>query len=140
MHPRVGQLLRYLRSHDWDEFGEGKVELDGGKIFFSIYDSETKDDDELHYEVHKDYIDIQFVLEGEELLYYGNLPADAEEIEADEEEDYYYFEKPETRLSHIHFCPGEFIILFPGELHAPGGMTDQGKCTVRKFIGKVLAE
>lgn len=134
IHPRVGKILRYLRSHDWSDFEDGTVQLEGDKIYFTISRYETKDPETARPEAHKKYIDVQVMLEGEECFGTGFTEEGMEPAEAHEDKDLYFYD---AETLPIELRAGEFILVFPGELHTPGVSPASGKREVRKFVGKV---
>ena len=116
-----------------------KTVLDGERIFINgvNYTSEPKPQGLL--EAHKTYIDVMYVVEGEEKFFYKpiaevkhvTMPYDAEkecqlaEIDAD--------------AAQVRFSAGHFLIFFPQDGHLAAQLWDK-PCKVRKFIAKVAVE
>lgn len=86
-----------------------------------------------HYELHREYADIQVVLSGTEVLYYaGSATEESFDTSAD-------FGIAANVSDEIPVClrEGYFCVLFPGEAHKPGC---DGECTgssVRKAVVKL---
>lgn len=135
--PRIGKLLRYLRSHDFSEFSDGTVRLDGDRIYFTISNYETKDPSETLFEAHEKYIDVQYMLDGAESFAVTFGREGVAPSESHPERDLYFYNglEPEAPLE---LKTGEFLLVFPGELHAPGVDPAEGKRHNRKFVGKIL--
>lgn len=132
--PRIGKLLRYLRSHNLNEFADGKVELEGDKLFFTISSYATRAADEVKLEAHKDYIDLQYLIEGEENFGFAFKEPEAEPFESDAEKDLYFY-KGENDFYKLG--GGRFMLVFPGELHRPGVDLEAGRNHVRKLVAKI---
>ena len=88
-------------------------------------------------EGHRAYVDVMYVLEGEERIEYMPI----QEItcitkEYDPEGDC-FLAKPEPTASQIHAAAGDVMIFFPEDAHAPGLNWCETK-GVKKLIAKVL--
>jgi biofilm protein TabA len=87
------------------------------------------------YEAHRDYIDVQYVVSGDE--YMGWAPKDTMTI------DTYIEEKDQFRLSGkgemVPLHAGQFMILFPSDAHMPCVVYNQS-APVEKIILKIRVE
>lgn len=94
----------------------------------------TKVIDEVKYENHKRYIDIHYIYEGQENIGI-NIESHLNPIMTyDESGDYQLFEG--FHYDMINLKKGEFLILFPGEVHATGIMLEKAEL-VKKIVYKV---
>jgi YhcH/YjgK/YiaL family protein len=50
---------------------DGKYEVDGDNLFYMIQRYPTKNKEDMLFEAHKDYIDIQAIIDGEETIGYA---------------------------------------------------------------------
>ena len=111
--------------------------MEGEHLFVSVDDYTTKDKSETRYESHRKYIDIQYVIEGEELM--GLTTLDKVEITEpyNEEKDiaFYEFEGGD----YIKATPGNFVLFFPEDVHRPVMKVNENS-RVRKIVVKVLIE
>ena len=120
-----------------DEKAEvGKYEVDGNNVFALVQEYETKPVADKKFEIHKDYIDIQYIVSGEEIM--GSETLD-KLVAID---DY----KPDAQLffmtndyDKIKLEAGDFAIFFPNEPHAPGIAVNDAPSNVKKIIIKILA-
>lgn len=132
MHPRFKAFFDFVKNNDWQNLELGKIELDGDNLFVNnvVLDPKTKEEAKL--EGHKEYIDIQLLLKGDEQLGWKPLE-DAEKISQpyDEGKDLIFFD--EQCDDYVSLKPGQFAVFFPEDLHAPG--ISDGK--IYKFIAKV---
>lgn len=64
----IEQALDFLRNTDFRTLEPGVVEIDGKNIFAQIIDMITRDAAENRPEVHRRYLDIQFLAWGEETI------------------------------------------------------------------------
>ena len=64
----IQRALQFLRSTDFSQQEAGEVEIDGRDIYAQIIDMTTRPKAENRPEVHRRYIDIQFLAWGEEII------------------------------------------------------------------------
>lgn len=129
------KAFEFLRREDLKELSSGRYEIDRDEIFALVQTYETIDINSKVYEVHKKYIDIQFMLEGEERVGFspiGNLKVNT----AYEEGKDVMFMDGEKKLSQLN--EGDFFVFFPEEPHMPGIMNCEKK-EVKKVVIKIKA-
>lgn len=132
LHPRFKEVFDYLRSHDLLQAECGRIELDGDRLFINNAETDCKPADEQLLEVHRDYIDIQLLLEGSEIIGWKSLDELEQEVKPyDAQADIaFYADRPSAWL-HLH--PGQFAVFFPEDAHAP--VIGEGR--VRKAVVKI---
>ena len=130
---RLAKGLRLLRDTDFSLFEDGKYEIEGEKLFFSLQSYESKEKNDCP-ESHKKYIDIQYLLRGEELIGVGALSDMTEEVSANPEGDIWFHHGP---LSDVKIGNGYFAVFFPQDAHAPCIAVEK-PAPVRKVVVKVL--
>lgn len=89
-------------------------------------------------ETHKNYIDVQFVLDGEESLLYEHVDRLALTQPYAEAKDVALYTIPDD-CSEIRLRKGMFAILFPEDGHVPGRMSGK-ESPVHKLVFKVAVE
>ena len=89
------------------------------------------------YENHRDFIDVQWVISGKERILV--IPRERCAVaEAYSEEKDVEFLTPAGKMTELRLTDGDFAVLFPDEVHAPG-LTDEDPSDVKKIIFKVKA-
>lgn len=111
----------------------GKYEVDPS-FFYMIQEYESKDS--TVWEAHKKYIDIQFVLDGEELMEVSHRSYLKQLGEYDESKDFFGFEG--DALSSLIVKKGELTIFYPEDVHKPALKTKKGTMLIKKCLFKVL--
>lgn len=104
------------------------------KAYINIEEYETRDFIKL--EAHKKYIDIQFLINGEEKVYTTDLDALETSIPYDNEKDVMFFETPNKNLNVSYLTKGKFMVLYPDDAHSPCTLIDKPK-KVKKAIVKI---
>jgi YhcH/YjgK/YiaL family protein len=129
---RIEKAFEYITQTDLKELQSGKYEIDGDNIFALINEYQTKAVSEGRLEAHRKYIDIQYVIEGEELMGYSTL-GNQQILEPYKEENdiiFYIGEKSFTKVSK-----GMFAIFFPTDVHMPGIRAEK-ESSVKKLVIK----
>lgn len=131
------QAFQFLKTANLHEMPLGKQELEGKHLFVSVDDYITKDKSETKYESHRKYIDLQYVIEGEELMGLTTLDKVKVSEPYNEEKDlaFYEFEGGE----YITTTPKNFVIFFPEDLHRPVMKVNENS-RVKKIVVKILIE
>ena len=118
LHPRFKEAFDYIKSHDLRAMEPQRLELRGEELFINRIDAPSNPQDEQPIEAHESYIDIQVLLEGRERI--GWLPRAkclSPRAPYDESKDIIFFHDQPT--SYVDLLPGDFVILFPEDGHAP---------------------
>ncbi len=118
LHPLFGAAFRFLREMDPYELTDGKHLIQGDELFAIVERTNGRGRAESRVEHHRRYIDIQYVVSGNEQM--GWLPIgncqEASEAFDPKRDIGFYNDKPETWLNVV---PGCFTIFFPEDGHAP---------------------
>ena len=98
----------------------GKYEIEGKRIYASIYCYTTIAGKESVFEAHQKYADLQLLLGGEEQI--GVIQSDKLQAKTpyDATGDVILYESGATQYSSIVLQPGYFVLLFPRDIHMPG--------------------
>ena len=135
INERIAKGFAFLRNTDLDAIPSGKHDIEGDTIFALVQEYQTKPLNECKLESHKKYIDIQYVIRGEEMM--GVTTQNNQKIlEQDEEKDYTFYE---GTTSLVRVSKGMFTIFFPDDLHQPCVQTESA-AEVKKVVIKVMME
>ena len=130
---RVYTALKFLSETDFSKIDLGRYELDGDNIFYMVQSYDT-DPSKTISEAHKKYIDIQFMVEGEEIIGVADISSEKELIEAKEENDVWFYN---CKTEPLTLSAGKYMVLYPNDLHCPGVATNGKALTCRKVVVKV---
>jgi YhcH/YjgK/YiaL family protein len=120
------------------ERSEESLIASGQTLRFAQGDSskiDSKPISEGNLEAHRKYIDIQFLLSGEEILGYAPVKGLTVVEEYDPQKDIAFFNTPKE-ITKVKLEPGLFCILFPDDAHLPGCHL-AGPSDARKVVIKV---
>lgn len=116
LHPGLPAAFDYLLAFD-PATPDGRVELDGDRLFALVQTYDTTPAVERKFEAHRTYIDLQYMAAGEELLYHCPLALMREEIPYIAAKDVAKYQAPEEQA--LVMRPGDFSILYPHDGHKP---------------------
>ncbi len=132
LHRHFLKAFDFLSTVEQEGFPEGVFPIDADELIASVETVSGKGKKNARLEAHKRYIDIHYVLSGEDLI--GWKPFEACQTIAEEyhsEKDKLFFQdSPEGWFT---LKPGYFALFFPHDAHAPLA----GKKPVKKVILKV---
>ncbi|EMM6517512.1 YhcH/YjgK/YiaL family protein [Enterobacter ludwigii] len=132
----IEKALDFLRTTDFTALAPGVVDIDGRNIFAQVLDLTTQTWDENRPEVHRRYLDIQFLAWGEEKIGVAIDTGNNEISESLlEQRDIIFYHGSENE-SFIEMTPGTYAIFFPQDVHRPACIKNKGSA-IRKIVVKV---
>ncbi len=117
--PSLQKAIAFLRRRDLLHLSDGRVELDGDRVFAIVQRYETAKTEAPTFECHRKYIDVQFIASGEEII--GWAPSDRMTVtEAyDSEKDICFGNIAPGAWTPICLHAGQLAVLWPEDSHAP---------------------
>lgn len=131
----IRKALRFLQTHDLTAMEPGVYEIEGQDIFAQVFDTTTGPRQEKKPEVHRTYIDVQFLASGEEYLGFAPDKGQSRIVESHPEKDLYFYDQAPGEML-LKATPGSYTIFFTNDIHCPGIMGD-APMTIRKAVVKV---
>lgn len=129
--------LKFLMKTDFSKLENGKHEILGTEIYANVQDYFSKPQEEGKFEAHREYIDIQFIIEGTEKIGFGNIENYSETTTYNEEKDIVFLEeKSGINSDFIELKPNEFAIFTPKDAHMPS-IAVSSPSFVKKVVVKV---
>jgi len=136
LHPHFKRAFDFLRERDVMSIPEGRMELDGDRLFALTQVYVTKPVSEGRLEAHRKYIDIQYIVSGEEDMGYAPLSGQTLYEPFNEEKDMGLYR---GEASFTKMTAGMIAIFFPHDAHLPSRFRAH-PVTVRKIVLKVACE
>ncbi len=133
LHPSFPELFHFLHTHELSAIQEDQIRLRGDELFINNSRTSCVQASEQMLEVHRCYLDVHILLEGEETIGWKATSQIQHFCQAyDSEKDAAFSdEKPST---YVTLHPGEILIAYPEDAHAP--LIGEGM--LHKLIAKVL--
>lgn len=118
LSPRIAAALDYLRATDFSKQPDGRRELDGDRLVAIVQRYRTKPLAKAVWEAHRRYLDVQYVVEGEERIGYAPVVAGAKVAQAyDDDKDFLLYD---VQGDLLQVPAGSFAIFAPPDIHSPG--------------------
>ena len=128
--------IDYLKSHDLSALKEGKYTVDGDNVYFMIQEKDTRVKADAKWEAHHNYMDIQCMLDGVEMLGWQDVKALKETASYNPVKDIVFYDDDGSG-SFVKSTSGCFAVFFPSDAHMPLRAADEKPVHVRKVVVKV---
>ena len=133
LHPQFKRLFDFLKSTDLKSLPFGRIELDGDNMFINVDHPVLKKKEEQILEAHRAYVDVHVPIDGDEVIGWRaisdiDIPSNDP---FDEKRDIAFYDAPSSTYVEVH--PGEFLIAYPEDAHAP----IIGNGQIKKIIAKI---
>jgi biofilm protein TabA len=127
------KALAYLKNTDLKTLSNGRHVIDGDNVYAIVTEAPTKDYDKTAFESHRKYIDLQYVITGEENMAKAPVTSVTTSKPYDEATDLANY----TGEGKIYTVPaGTFMLFFPTDAHRPN-ITPGGNKVVKKIVIKI---
>ena len=138
--------LKYLKENDMAkaEAGVFDLKLGNSNCILQVLDLQTNDRNNLRPEIHRKYIDVQFLASGgpEEAAFWSDdCSLEVDENLLSTKRDILFYKNSDTiKEGRIYLIPGTFACYFPWDVHVPAIRTGDISRPIRKIVIKVPIE
>jgi len=134
MSPRMKAAFDYLSGTDFSKIEVGKYEIDGANLFALVqaYDSIPKEQGK--WECHKNYIDIQYIVEGVEQIGFQNVDVMKVTTEYNPEKDIAFLS---GEGDFVNLPKDSYGVFFPQDAHMPKVAPGNKPGYVKKVVIKI---
>ena len=129
---KIKKSLEFLKKGNFKETKPGSYDLENG-VYYMVQEVQTRPEEDALFEAHRKYIDIQFVISGEELQGYAPLSSLKIKDAYDQEKDAALYD---GTGSIFKLSSGSFVIYFPNDGHKPNLMIDK-PAALKKIVVKI---
>lgn len=130
---RIAAALRYLQETDLANVELGRRDIIGDDCYALAQEYDTKSAEGVSWEAHGKYIDVQFIVSGQERMGYANMEALDVSPVYDEDKDVV---RASGEGDLFLARAGTFVIFMPQDAHIPGIAVSEPE-RVRKVVVKV---
>jgi biofilm protein TabA len=127
------KAFAFLKEHDLQTLANGRIPIDSNNVFAIVTENPTKDYDSTMWESHRGYIDLHYVISGEEKI--GVCPITKLTVTKpyDASKDIANY-SGEGKIYNA--LPGVFFLFFPSDGHRPA-ITPGGNKADKKMVIKI---
>jgi biofilm protein TabA len=131
------KIAEFINDKNFVNIAPGRYEVDENYVYVNVEEYYTKTWDTGRFEAHRKYIDVHFVISGEEIISVEDINSLTIQGAYSEEDDIMYFSENIRAKEHL-VSPGNFIVLYPDNAHRPCMMWGKVPCKVKKAVFKIL--
>lgn len=117
LSPGIARALELARSGQLEHLAPGRHELDGDALYVMVQRNALGKWDDARWEAHRRYIDIQFVLSGQQVIGYCDRALLASDTGYDAERDLEFLRDGDG--AHLLMRKGDFAVFYPQDAHRP---------------------
>lgn len=133
---RLQWAIDYIKALDGEKLELGRHDVDEG-FYFNVIDYSPGLEDEILYESHRKYIDIQRIVSGFEKLMVTDVMRLTPVTSYNEEQDYVNYSGRNNK-SGIILCSDTCVVLYPKDAHK--AVLFKSGVRVKKIVGKLLVD
>jgi YhcH/YjgK/YiaL family protein len=105
----------WLKEGTWRQLSAGKYQIRGDDVFALVQEYITKEHSVCRFEAHRQYIDIQMLISGEEMI--EVVPVEALRVIEPYKPDIEFFALPEKKSAHVLTMSPELPRFFFPRMH-----------------------
>lgn len=134
----LAKALDYLKNTDLKTLPSGRTEIDGDRMFAVVQDYTTSGEEELKFEAHRAYLDVQYIVAGTEKILVSSLQNFHQEaVPYRPDEDIVFYEETPKSVALI-LQEGDYAVFTPEDCHKTRCDADgKQKQKVKKVIVKI---
>lgn len=123
----------YIQNNDLSNLQKGSYEIDGKDLFVNIVEYKTTTEDNRFWEAHKNYLDLHFIINGEEIINV-NFINNMEQKPFVEQDDFLPLEG--DKKTSVVLQKDDFLICYPNDAHMTAIQVEK-PTNIKKAIFKV---
>jgi len=132
----LAKAIDWLGAGGWDKLPDGKHEIDGSTVYALVSHYESKSLADARYETHRDYIDIQLLVSGKEIVQ-ARAPDGLAVTEPWKPDIEFYATPTPGTDNELFLAPGIAMVFFPEDAHRPGIAAGGISKPIHKVVVKV---
>jgi YhcH/YjgK/YiaL family protein len=138
--PYIKDICNFIKKNKIFELPAGDIPIKGEELFVKVLRYTPNNSNDLFFETHLNYADIQIVFDGIEVMQIADLK-DLEVTDEFKLAGDFVFYKGTNNISQLVVSKNKFAVFFPGEAHKPGCLYSQSdlgpvlKLVFKAFVG-----
>ena len=136
VNPKFEKAFEFIQKAVEEKLEVGKYEIDGKEIFALVQNYDSKLEENSAFEGHENYIDIQYVIEGSEMMGVVDVSKIEVRDQYNPEKDITFY-KSSADATYCVATSGDFCVFYPHDIHRPGMAINNQPSNVKKIVVKV---
>ncbi len=137
-HPTLlamADAFRFLSGPDLEKLETGRHEIHGNDMYALVQRSQSRAIETAEFEAHRLYLDIQYLVSGEEYIAVTPQAGLTVSKPYDQAKDIEFYVKP-AKYEKVMMRPGRFAVFYPQDAHLPNCYPNQSG-PLHKVVVKV---
>jgi biofilm protein TabA len=127
------KAFAFISEHKLEDLAPGKYPIDDDNVYATITEAPSKEFDKSMWESHRKYIDLQYVIKGQEKIGVAPVAKATVTKPYDESKDSQNYS---TEGKYYIAKPGTYFLFFPQDAHRPN-IKVEGYDVVKKLVIKI---
>lgn len=136
VNEKFGKAFDFIKKAVSENYEVGKYEIDGKEIYAMVQNYDSKLKENARFEGHNNYIDIQYIVDGCELMGCVDISKATSKEEYNQEKDVKKYDSNDI-ASWCVTEKDEFCIFYPHDIHCPSVALDNTPSNIKKIVVKV---
>lgn len=137
MNQKMEVAFHFLQNTNLEDLPDGRIEIDGIQVFAIVESYQTKQfSTSIEFEGHKKYIDVQYVVVGQEVMGWAHLSEVQVTTSYDDKTDAWLGFLPIDKVNLFRISARQIAIFFPTDAHAPQ-LASGKSAPVKKIVIKI---
>lgn len=113
------KAVEFLRLRDIRNLPDGAVQIDGQRVYAIVQRYETIETRDPKFECHRKYVDVQYIVSGEEIIGWAPIAQMTVTEAYDEGKDICFGAMAAGKWTPVFLQAGQLAVLYPEDGHAP---------------------
>jgi len=135
VNSKLKKAFEFLSKNNLDQLIDGRYEIDSDNVYALVQSYTTNKEDNNKWESHQKYIDIQYIVKGNETIIWAPIDQLTIVEEYSEERDVTFY-KESIYSSKLNLKDNCFCIFFPEDGHKPCCIFDE-PMKIKKIVVKI---
>jgi len=140
LHPTIKDCLDFITKISLEDFIQGRFDLGSGCFAIQSEYETLPISETVTIEGHRKYVDLQYIVDGLESIYYIPTSAIKGKLNYVDCDDVWKTQLNVNEVQQIKMSAGEFLLLYPEDGHGPQYCYDETPSTVKKIVVKIPYE
>lgn len=136
---RWDKTFAFLKAHDLKGLEIKRYDIDGDTVYAPVSEYISKKEGESDFEAHRKYIDLQYVINGEENIGVTPISNKKDIVAAYDNVKDIEFMTVSDSVYH-KATQANFFIFFPEDIHKPGMRITEDSSLIRKIVVKIKVD
>lgn len=132
--PLWDKLFKFLAETDLSTLEAGKIVLEPERLWINVLEYTPKDAAGTKIEAHKNFIDLQYTFEGNEVMGVAGKVTPINDYDPVKDRTNYSTDEP---IVYSPASPDRFFLYFPKDMHQPSVKGEGEAVPSRKIVGKI---